>query len=269
MKPTRVRKRHKKAKAGVVNRAAIKLILILIMLGLTGLTFAWTYHFFTTSPHLAIGAPVIEAKEGARKKRILDGFNLYCRTYYDSVHPNIFQLNLKGLADYLRLEPGVKEVEVKRQLPKTVKILVKERKPLAIIPVPGTGRFLGVDREGVIFGLDSGEEYDLPFITGVELEGYKLGEPLKAVSVKEVLAIIDQVGDPEIDLLSQIAEFNIADPKGLIGYTVRQATQIRFGRPGHEIKEKLLRLKFLLKYLREREERKEYIDLRFKDIVMK
>ncbi|MEW5766178.1 MAG: cell division protein FtsQ/DivIB [bacterium] len=260
------RKTRRKVKPRKINWGVVKVILIL---GLTGATLAGTYYFIATSPQLAVDTPIIEAKENARKDRIQNGFNLYCLNHYRTIHPNIFQLDLKDLADYLSREPGVSDIEIKRQLPNTIKIIVKEREPQAIIPIPEMSRFLGIDNQGVIFDLDSCKDYDLPFITGLKFEGCELGQPLKAPAVREVLTIIDQLRDPEIDLSPQIAEFNIEKPKGIIGYTIGQAIQIRFGSPDQAEGKKLRRLKALLKYLREREERMEYIDLRFKNIVMK
>ncbi|ACX52654.1 Polypeptide-transport-associated domain protein FtsQ-type [Ammonifex degensii KC4] len=165
---------------------------------------------------------------------------------------NIFKVNLEEVAQRVATLPQIAEAQVKRLLPHTVLIEVKERELVALLP--GKDGFYGVDLTGHCLGRYS---VDLPFpvLTGVG----EAPPPGKQISdagfflLKGLLAALKQAG-----LLEKIGEIhlNISD-RTIEAYTT-EGVKIYLGTPA-EVKEKVDILARLLPMLKAGEV--EYVDL--------
>ncbi|MDI6703360.1 MAG: FtsQ-type POTRA domain-containing protein [bacterium] len=212
------------------------------------------YLFFFTSSFFKIKEPIININDEGIDRR----FKEYCYKNYITTTPNIFKIDIRDLRDYLTKIPDVKEVIIERGLPDIIKINVIKRKPLAIIP-KGTA-FLGVDKEGVVFPLDSFQ--DLPIITGVNVE--EEGKRVKNIGLQRALTIISQMKENQSSILDKISEFNVEDPNDIVSYFTEFPTQIHFREMS---KQRLQEFKYVLKHIDV--SKLQYIDLRFQDIVIK
>lgn len=211
-----------------------------------------TYLFFHTSPFFKIKQPVINDEKIGRR------FKEYCYKNYITSTPNIFKIDIRNLRDYLSQAPDVKDVIIERRLPDIIKINVIKRRPLAILPKKRA--FLGVDREGVLFPLDSFP--DLPLITGLDV-GCE-GKKVKNLGLQRTLTIILQMEESQSSILDKISEFNIENPNKIISYVTEFPTQIYFREMS---KQRLQEFEYVLKHIDVR--KLQYIDLRFQDIVIK
>ncbi|RDV82907.1 cell division protein FtsQ/DivIB [Ammonifex thiophilus] len=165
---------------------------------------------------------------------------------------NIFKVNLGEVARRVAALPQIAEARVKRLLPHTVLIEVKEREPVAL--VPGKDGFYGVDLTGHCLGRYS---VNLPFpvLTGVG-EAPPPGKQISSSGFflsRELLAALKQAG-----LLGKIGEIHVNVPDRTIeAYTI-EGVKIYLGAPT-EVREKVDILARLLPMLKAGEV--EYADL--------
>jgi cell division protein FtsQ len=115
---------------------------------------------------------------------------------------NLLTINHDAIARRIRMNPWVRNVYVGREFPGRLVIAVRERKPVALLD-KGDGLLI-VDDEGNPFKkLETGEESDLPVLTGCVREG-TLDEAL----VKKSLALLNDLeglkGNPDIGKVSEI-----------------------------------------------------------------
>ncbi len=106
---------------------------------------------------------------------------------------NIFQAQTREAEDRLEALPAIRKAELVREFPSTVRIIVEERVPVALLNIHG--EFWEVDVEGVPVR-KKGKGWDgLPVITGVQFGNPNLQRTLEAVEKlpKEVVAGLSEV----------------------------------------------------------------------------
>jgi len=80
---------------------------------------------------------------------------------------DIFDLEVQQIEDCLKQNPMIKNVNVVRQIPSTIKIEVKERELVGILFV--RSKMFGLDESGcVVTNIDPHLGYDLPIISGID-----------------------------------------------------------------------------------------------------
>ena len=110
---------------------------------------------------------------------------------------NLFDLNIKQIRnDFLRRVPGVKSMDISRELPNTLKINIMERIPLGKLGKNGP---LVVDRYGMIF-VFKGSTSQLPIIWGYDRKRSRPGVKILGIAqaALEALRAIDE--DPALGL---------------------------------------------------------------------
>lgn len=97
--------------------------------------------------------------------------------------------------------PLVTDIRVRRQLPSTVRLEVREVEPVALVgetrlrPVDATGRLIALEPAGIVL--------DLPVIAGARLEHGRIATPAGAAAVAAITALA--VRAPELaDRISQV-----------------------------------------------------------------
>ncbi len=91
---------------------------------------------------------------------------------------NIFSVNLYEIERTATLDPWVRSASVKRVLPRTIRLRVVERRPVAVALIEGVAHL--VDHEGYVIGLTGTAADDLPVISGLHgLEGDALAAELR------------------------------------------------------------------------------------------
>lgn len=174
---------------------------------------------------------------------------------------NLFKINKDEIIKNILVHPLIKEVEISRDLPSTLRIDILERKPIGLvvcedgfIQVSEKGYFISIDR-------DLGN-YKLPVISGVSMDYLPgPGQIIKKEGLHTALEILSNI---ESELLENIAEINVADPDYILAYTT-QGIEIRLGSK-EEVEGKLEDLQDILERIINLvidEKEIEYIDLRF------
>ncbi len=108
----------------------------------------------------------------------------------------------------------VEEATLSKIWPKTLKVRIHERTPVAFVhlrpnPKDGMSRFALIDRDGYILRPRVAAKFTLPVITGIR-ESEQLED--RRARVRRVLAMLKEAGP----LSEQISEINVADPNNLI-----------------------------------------------------
>jgi cell division protein FtsQ len=145
---------------------------------------AWaSYRFVTTSPRFAITKIEVRGNEHLATETILAGVSA-------RVGDNVFATNLDALADELRVNPWIANADVRRELPHTLVISVREHAPAALVQLGGL--YL-VDDEGHPFKraeLAAEDGAGLPIVTGLERTAYVADPAGTAAKVKNALAAL-------------------------------------------------------------------------------
>lgn len=117
---------------------------------------------------------------------------------------NIFRVSTKKAERNMEKMPYVKAVSVSRRLPDTIKINVTERRPALYIEV--LDGVLVLDAGGTLISNISGaDKPNGPFITGLEVSEFKIGEKIKVDENEKIdimLLYAKHLKDSGLDVLS-------------------------------------------------------------------
>lgn len=164
-----------------VRRSLPAIAAVAIAASLSGAAYAG-YRWVTRSPRFAITEVAIT---GAHR---VDPDELRAQL---PIHPgdNVF-IGLAGVARTVRANPWVAAVDVRRVLPHTIAIELREHVPAAVVEL---GELYLVDPAGVPFkraALDTGEADGLPIVTGLGRAAYSAAPDATATTIREALAAV-------------------------------------------------------------------------------
>jgi cell division protein FtsQ len=190
-----VKKNRLKRRAGEVLREIGRVIFLTGAIVFVTATLLIGYDHTLLSPHLRVRETVVKGCKELTEKDILSLAAVPSPT-------NLLTINRDAIARRIRGNPWVQEVFVGREFPDRLVIWVRERKAVALID-KGKGLYL-VDGGGAPFKrLETGEESDLPVLTGCIREGI-VDEGL----VKKSLTLLSDIkgikDGPEIGMVSEI-----------------------------------------------------------------
>jgi cell division protein FtsQ len=143
---------------------------------------------------------------------------------------DLFQQKPGEIAARLKQEnPLLKQVHVERHFPGAIRINVKEAKPVAVIYAHG--QVLGIDDEGALLvQMDQHYFYDLPIITGIQIESL----PKQGYAVSEgfdvVFNFIKECSEDHLYLYNQISEVNYNARSGVVIYLMKNALPVFLGK---------------------------------------
>ena len=188
--------------------------LIFLVVSVTVLGFFVYVPFFTLSEIRLDGANYLTEED------ILRIGNIY-------MGEPLFKLETDVVQSRLSKDLRIEEVSVQRKLPHTLKIKIKERRPLATI-ICDYG-YLDIDHNGMI--LDSYKTIktmQIPMITGATVRDLYIGDTVDDELVKKILDFLQRINEDTLNLLSEVA---IVEPDYIVMYTATErAVQIRIGK---------------------------------------
>jgi len=181
---------------------------------------AWaTHRFLTHSPRFAVthievrGAPVLDADQIRGRLPFHEG-------------ANVFTVALGRAERLLDAQPWIAEAHLRRELPHTIVVDVRERIAAAVVDLDGL--YLA-DAEGHVFkraAIEHGEGAGLPVVTGLRRDAYAADPDAGAARVERALAALAawrDAGDRPA-----VGEVHV-DRRGLTLYTYDDAIAIRLG----------------------------------------
>jgi len=197
---------------------------------------------------------------------------------------NIFSVDLGKEAGYiLETFPNYNKIRLIRVLPNRIFVDFIKRKPVALVKLY---RYFALDKEGVLFyGSDEPQELELPLILGLETKIFG-PRPGKKYNIKEILLALNIIREGKRNRVLKdykIKRINVANPTTasiLITLTPKtpdytsiqtirglEGLEVRLGEDN--IKNKIIILAGLLGQAKNELANIKYIDLRFKEPVIK
>lgn len=194
------------------NISVVKPLRVLFILLL-----ALALFMFTQSAFFAVSQIKVQGTRQLKSQEILkiSGLNLGL---------NIFKANLPEAENNIRLDPLVKSVEIKRQLPARLIINVTEREAVGL--VNDRGEFLQVDGDGYLLSrLTDLAKVNLPIITGAPVKKTAPGDKLDSGEVQAALLYLKNMS---LKTTATISEINVQDINNIKFYTLDGA-EVRVG----------------------------------------
>jgi cell division protein FtsQ len=158
---------------------------------------------------------------------------------------NLIALDLASVKRNLEMEPVIDSISIERVLPRTLKIRVTERKPVAQVNVPRTDGANGVvisvfqlDVTGVVMQpldprmcvvpLSQMEDDRLPVITGLNVSQLQPGHRIVLPQVQAALQLVSAFGRSPMAGLADLRRVDVSAP-GVVVATTGQGGEITFG----------------------------------------
>jgi cell division protein FtsQ len=229
----------------ILFAAAIALI---ICSGGAGLT-AWT----RTAPLFQLANIDVDGNRALSSQRALEMVPVEKGT-------NIFAVDLDAIETAIKSDPRVEEVSIRRLLPSTIIITIREREPIMFV---SGAELHGLDEQGLVIPLERGEEFqDVPVLTGI-LPQVQPGQGSDLLGIQSALAIREAILQLAPSLWDKISEINMAQPEAPMLYLVGDGAQVRLS--SGDLRTQIQRLWVVLSDLAAHSMTAKNLDLRFKD----
>lgn len=139
----------------------------------------------------------------------------------------MFKLETDVVQSRLSKDLRIEEVSVRRKLPHTLEVTIKERRPLAMVSCDYG--YLDLDRNGVIIdSYKSLKTMQIPMITGAAVRDLYIGDELDDEIVKKILDFLQRLDEETLNRLSEIA---IVEEDYIVMYSATERpVQIRLGK---------------------------------------
>ncbi len=170
--------------------------------------------FFTLSELKLIGAKYLTQED------ILKAGDIY-------MGEPLFKLETDVVQSRLSKDLRIEEVSVRRQLPHTLEIKIKERRPLATVNC--NYGYLDLDRNGVVLdSYKSLKTMQIPMITGATIHDLYIGDEIEDELVKQILDFLNRLDEETLNRLSEVA---IIEADYIVMYSATERpVQIRLGK---------------------------------------
>ena len=199
-------------------RAAVRPVLFLGVAVAMAFGAARGYRWLLASPSFLVRNIRVE---GAHR---VDGDDLRHRIGLDPA-TNIFRVKTQDVVRDVESHPWIKHATVRRELPGTIAVRVREHEPKALVLL---GHLYLADAEGRLFKrAAAGEVENLIIVTGLDRVTFLENRDEAQERIRRALGVLDEYRRPGRPRLSEIS----LDPGGgLTLYTYAGATQFRLGK---------------------------------------
>jgi len=168
-----------------------------------------------------------------------------------------FALDLALISRKIEENAWIHQARIERIFPRQLNIVVKERRPLAIINL---GYLYYLDENAEVFKVLSAEDsLDFPVISGFERETLLQNPALGQAQLAQIVALIEDLAQRKIFDLTQVSEIHREANGGLSLFTLVGSVRIKLGED--QFVAKLDRLEKVYPRVKSRLELLAYIDL--------
>ena len=204
-----IKRRRRRRSLGRLFRGLVFLVVSAMVLG-----FFVYVPFFTLSEIKLVGAKYLTAEDVMKIGDIYPGEPL-------------FQLETDVVQSRLSKDLRIEEVSVRRHLPHTLEVKIKERRPLATV-VCDYG-YLDLDRNATIIdSYKSLKTMQIPMITGAAVRDLYIGDTVEDETIKKILDFLQRLNEDTLNRLSEIA---IVEADYIVLYSATERpVQIRIGK---------------------------------------
>lgn len=169
---------------------------------------------------------------------------------------NIFKIKKKKSEENIRALPYIKDITLKRKLPKKIEIKVVERQ--TIFHIQKSSGFLKVDTEGIILEEIEENQENYPLFTGIDVDNLNLGDNVFSLGLSN--AIIDFIQETiDLKLIDRFHRIDLKE-KNNITILLKGEILVAFG----TLDNVKYKLRLLSEVLKDSEEK----DIKFTKIIM-
>ena len=172
----------------------------------------------------------------------------------------MFELETDQITSRLSKDLRIEEVTVRRNLPHTLDVTIKERKPVATITC--NYGYLDLDGHGkIIDSYKNLKVMKIPMITGATVQDKYIGDEVDDKLVQEILKFLQYINEESLNKISEVA---IISEDYIVAYTntEQRAVQIRIGKL-ERLEEKAKLTEDFLKNLDKNPNPIEYVDFNY------
>lgn len=248
----------RKKKTVPVNPVLIKFVLIgIFSLGMFFLVCFGVYKFASQSKLFSI-------------KRILvdDSVSFINNTIFRKIEgQNIFLVDLTKMQERLSSRyPQISDLKVVRLFPDQLLITARKRIPFLQTMIDET--LITIDDEGIVLSMKSKREKVIPFVTGIDARNIRvaLGKPIQTIEMRTVLSILKSFQENDSLAAYDVDKVNI---ESLSRIHLFLSNDLWIIVDKDRIGQKLKDLGLFLSSKKLDIQQTKYIDLRYKDIVVK
>ncbi|HAY21749.1 cell division protein FtsQ/DivIB [Desulfobacca acetoxidans] len=227
------------------------------------LLFVLSYHYLLTLPYFCIKDPAslkIEGQARSHPEQVLQAMQIRPGTSLLAIQP--FKVE-KALLQ----QRWIEKVELTRQWPDQLRIVVYEHQPYALVKI---GKFYLINPQGILFKeLEPEDPHDLPVITGLHFEHFNRVEGKIAPLLAKVFTFMESLQKENDSLnLASISEIHVDPERGLTIYPSGLGVGVSIGFQGHQ--QKLAGLQKVMPLLKQRGDwqKIEKIDLNYPQRVL-
>ncbi|HEY2735831.1 MAG TPA: FtsQ-type POTRA domain-containing protein [Polyangiales bacterium] len=168
---------------------------------------------------------------------------------------NVFATSPEQARASLLREPWIESANVRRSLPGSYAIEVRERRAVALLALD---ELYLVSDDGVAFKpLGAGDPFDMPVITGLDVSQVAADKRASVSSLMSAVALLHDYQDAGLWRREPISEIHIENDGALSLYVGSDATHVRLGKS--PFRQKLERLSEVLQLLRGQQTRAAYV----------
>jgi cell division protein FtsQ len=209
--------------------AALRLGLGLALVIGTSVSVAYSVrHYALTSPRFSIqevnllGGKRVSPQQAAEQAGVVNG-------------SNVFALDT-ALAEKKLLEnPWISEARVTRDLPRALRIEIKEREPAALAVF--SERLYLVTADGEPFkALSPGDPADFPIITGATVDGLSRDRARELDRVRTGLEVLEQYGRVPLSKTQPAQEVHVSDSGDVVLTAGKEGITFELGKDGYRRK---------------------------------
>jgi cell division protein FtsQ len=210
-----------------------------------------------TSPSFAVATIEVHGHARLSQEEIIESAGL-------ALGRNVFDVSPEQAQQALNAHPWIARAQVRRRLPGTYQIEVRERRPVAVLMLEDpseapAGPFLIADDGAVFKAVEAGDPVDLPVITGVDRARFVRDRSFRASILLEIVALMHDYRGGGLWMREPIAEVHVERDEGLSLYAGNDSAYVRLGHGPY--RPKLARLRRVLDELGARGARPAYVYL--------
>jgi cell division protein FtsQ len=168
------------------------------------------HSYLKTSPRFTLRETILIGGENIPREQI-------ARIFAADAGRSVFEIPLRRRRAEILALPWVQSAHVIRGWPDRIRVLIRERQPVAFVRLPaGLGL---IDREGVLLNVPAGRKFPFPVLDGISPLQTPAERKKRVELVMSVLADLDREKPPRSP---EVSEIDVSDPDNA-AVTVTQA----------------------------------------------
>ena len=245
---TRVQSFLARKRKGFVLLGRVALTVVLLQAGLV--LYRSVDRYVRNSPEFVIASLTIQGNERVQRADLEQAMGV-------TIGDNVFARAPEEIEASLEAHPWIAEAHVRRRLPSTFEVQVRERSAVLLLAL---GASYLVDEDGTVFkALDAADPVDLPVITGVEESRFRSDRSYRTELLTSAIALTTEWSLAGLMRREGIAEIHIEPNEEITLFVGDDGTEVRLGRGPYRAK--LLRFRRVMDELQRRQSRPLYVYL--------